>query len=67
VEVEPDGGIVVTIWNDSSVSTLEGTRLVKRIVLSMPPADASVDVRDGRVGVVSVAKQRFELWPWPAR
>ena len=67
VEVEPDGSIVITIWNDSSVSTLEGTRLVKRVVLSMPPADASVDIRRHRVGVVSVQTDRFELWPWPAR
>ncbi|MDQ6690085.1 MAG: hypothetical protein M3Z18_06205 [Gemmatimonadota bacterium] len=67
VEIEPDGSAVITIWNDSSVSTLEGTRLVKRVVLSMPPADASVDLRRRRVGVVSVATDRFELWPWPAR
>ncbi len=67
VEIEPDGRIIVTIWNDSSVSTLEGTRLVKRVVLSMPPADASVDARRGRVGVVSVAVDRFELWPLPGR
>jgi len=67
VEIEPDGRIVITIWNDSSVSTLEGTRLVKKVVLSMPPADASVDMRRGRVGVVSVAVDRFELWPLPSR
>ena len=67
VEIEPDGRIIVTIWNDSSVSTLEGTRLVKRVVLSMPPADASIDARRGRVGVVSVAVDRFELWPLPGR
>jgi sugar lactone lactonase YvrE len=66
VEIEPDGSTVITIWNDSSVSTLEGTHLVKRVVLSMPPADASVDIRRRRVGVVSVATDRFELWPWPA-
>jgi sugar lactone lactonase YvrE len=67
VEIEPDGRIVITIWNDSSVSTLEGNSLVKRVVLSMPPADASVDVRRGRVGVVSMVPDRFELWPWPVR
>jgi len=67
VEIEPDGRIVITIWNDSSVSTLEGTQLVKRVVLSMPPADASVDMRRHRVGIVSVATDRFELWPRPAR
>jgi sugar lactone lactonase YvrE len=66
VEVEPDGTIIVTVWNDSSVSTLDGNRLVKKLTLSMPPADASVDVRRGRIGVVSVAVDRFELWPWPA-
>ena len=67
VEIEPDRSIVITIWNDSSVSTLEGHSLVKRVVLSMPPADASVDMRRGRVGVVSMVPDRFELWPWPAR
>lgn len=67
VEVEPDRTILVTVWNDSSVSTLEGNRLVKRVVLSMPPADASVDMRRRQVGVVSITTNRFELWPWPAR
>lgn len=66
VEVEPDNTIVITIWNDSTVSTLTGNKLVKKIRLSMPPADASLDVSRGRVGVVSVAVDRFELWPWPA-
>lgn len=65
VEVEPSGSIVITIWNDSTVSTLEGNKLVKQLRLSMPPADASVDTKRGRVGVVSVAVDRFELWPWP--
>src|SRR2546423_3079764 len=65
VEVQPSGSIVITIWNDSSVSTLEGNQLVKHLRLSMPPADASVDTKRGRVGVVSVAVDRFELWPWP--
>ena len=66
VEIQPSGAIVITIWNDSSVSTLEGSKLVKHLRLSMPPADASVDTKRGRVGVVSVAVDRFELWPWPA-
>jgi hypothetical protein len=65
VEVQPSGSVVITIWNDSSVSTLEGASLVKHLRLSMPPADASVDTKRGRVGVVSVAVDRFELWPWP--
>lgn len=65
VEVQPSGAILITVWNDSSVSTLEGNKLVKRLRLSMPPADASVDTKRGRVGIVSVAVDRFELWPWP--
>jgi sugar lactone lactonase YvrE len=67
VEIESDRSIVITSWNDSSVSTLEGSNLVRRVVLSMPPADASVDMRRGRVGVVSMVPNRFELWPWPTR
>ena len=65
VEVQPNGSIVITIWNDSTVSTLEGNKLVRKLRLSMPPADATVDTKRGRVGVVSVAVDRFELWPWP--
>ena len=65
LEVEPDNAILVTAWNDSSVSTLEGNRLVRKLRLSMPPADASLDVSRGRVGVVSLDVDRFELWPWP--
>lgn len=64
VEVQPDGRILVTIWDDSSVSTLDGKALTKRVVLSMPPADASVDAKRGRIGIVSVDKDAFELWPW---
>jgi sugar lactone lactonase YvrE len=67
VEVQPDGRILITIWDDSSVSTLDGAALTKRVVLSMPPADASVDTKRGRVGVVSVDKDSFELWAWPSR
>lgn len=67
VEVEPDGTIIITVWNDSSVSTLDGNHLTRKLVLSMPPADASVDIKRGRIGVVSVAVDRFELWPWPAK
>jgi sugar lactone lactonase YvrE len=65
VEVEPDNSVLITVWNDSSVSTLERNKLVKRLRLSMPPADVSMDVSRGRVGVVSVAVDRFELWQWP--
>ena len=65
VEVERDGSILITSWNDSTVSTLEGTRLAHRLgPLSMTPADVSMDARRGRVGVVSMEVGRFELWTW---
>ena len=65
VEVERDGSILITSWNDSTVSTLEGTRLAHRLgPLTMTPADVSMDVRRGHVGVVSMEAGRFELWTW---
>lgn len=67
VEVEPNGAILITSWNDSSVSTLEGPKLVPRISkLPYPPADVSMDVGRSRVGIVSLANNRFELWEWPS-
>jgi sugar lactone lactonase YvrE len=66
VEVEPDGSILITSWNDSTVSTLQGNQLVRKLgPFSMTPADVSMDTRRGRVGVVSMEAERFELWTWP--
>jgi DNA-binding beta-propeller fold protein YncE len=68
VEVAPDGTVLVTSWNDSSVAVLQGNRLVRRLSrLSMTPADVSLDARRGRVGIVSLEANRFELWAWPTR
>ena len=68
VEVGRDGQILVTSWNDSSVALLDGARLVPRVApLSMPPADVSRDERRGRIGIVSLAADRFELRAWPPR
>lgn len=65
VEVERDGTILITAWNDSSVSTLEDGRLVRRIgPMTMTPADVTMDPRRGRVGIVSLEANRFELWTW---
>jgi sugar lactone lactonase YvrE len=67
VEVERDGSILITSWNDSSVSTLEGTKLVPRISkLPFQPADVSMDAARSRVGIVSLVANRFELWQWPS-
>ncbi|MGH7624740.1 MAG: SMP-30/gluconolactonase/LRE family protein [Gemmatimonadaceae bacterium] len=66
VEVEPDGSVLITSWNDSSVATLNRDRLVRRIAnLSMTPADVTMDVAHARVGIVSLTANRFELWSWP--
>jgi sugar lactone lactonase YvrE len=67
-EVEHDGTILITSWNDSSVSTLEGPKLIPRISkLPYQPADVSMDQVRSRVGIVSLVANRFELWEWPSR
>jgi sugar lactone lactonase YvrE len=66
LEVEADGRTLLTSWNDSSVSELQTTRLVRRIgPLGAPPADISVDPRHDRVGIVFLTANRFELWTLP--
>ena len=68
VEAEPNGQVLITSWNDSSVSTLEGSKLVPRIAnLPYQPADVSMDVGRSRVGIVSLVANRFELWEWPPK
>lgn len=65
-EVEHDGTILITSWNDSSVATLEGQKLVPRITkLGYQPADVSMDAAHSRVGIVSLVANKFELWEWP--
>jgi hypothetical protein len=67
VEAEPNGQVLITSWTDSSVSTLEGAKLVPRIAnLPYEPADVSMDVGRSRVGIVSLVANRFELWEWPS-
>lgn len=63
IEVERDGRAFITSWADSSVFQLHGTRL-HRIIgpLDAPPADVSLDQRNGRIGVVFLTANRFELW-----
>jgi sugar lactone lactonase YvrE len=66
LEVAGDGRVLLTSWSDSSVSELRGTRLVRRIgPLDAPPADVSLDSKHGRIGVVFVTTNRFELWTLP--
>ncbi len=67
VEIQPDGQIVITSWNDSSVSTVDGSKLVRHIKLSIPLADVSMDTKRQRVGIVSMMTDQFQLWAWPRR
>jgi SMP-30/gluconolaconase/LRE-like protein len=63
IEVEPDGRTFLTSWADSSVLQLHGTRLHRSIgPLDAPPADFSLDRRNGHAGVVFLTANRFELW-----
>lgn len=66
LEVEADGRVLLTSWNDSSVSELRGRRLVRRIgPLGAPPADIALDAARRRVGVAFLTANRFELWTLP--
>lgn len=66
IEVGHDGRILVTSWNDSSVVLLDGDRLVTQVGrLPFAPADVSRDERRGRIAVVSLASNRFELHALP--
>ena len=66
LEVEADGRVLLTSWNDSSVLELRGRHLVRRIgPLAAPPADISLDARRHRLGVAFLTANRFELWALP--
>lgn len=66
IEVERDGTILITSWNDSSVMSLRGHSLVRRIgKLNEPIADVSMDARRHQVGIVELVADRFELWTLP--
>lgn len=66
IEVEKDGTILITSWNDSSVLSLRGHTLVRRIgKLASPIADVSMDAHRHQVGIVSLVANRFELWTLP--
>jgi len=66
IEVEKDGTILITSWNDSSILSLRGHELVRRIgKLDTPIADVSMDARRHQVGIVCLVANRFELWTLP--
>lgn len=66
IEIEHDGTILITSWNDSSILSLRGRTLDRRIGgLTAPPADVSEDARRHQVGIVYLVANRFELWTLP--
>jgi len=66
IEIEKDGTILITSWNDSSIVALRGHDLVRQIGrLAAPPADVSEDMRRHQVGIVYLVANRFELWTLP--
>ncbi len=65
IEVERDGMVFVTSWADSSVESVEGGKLVRRIGGFGSPADVTYDAAHHRVGVVLLQENRFELWTLP--
>lgn len=65
IEVERDGMVLITSWADSSVESVEGGKLVRRIGGFGSPADVTYDAARHRVGVVLLQDDRFELWTLP--
>ena len=68
LEVEADGRVLLTSWGDSTVNELAGNRTVRVAgPMEAAPADIAVDAKRGRMGVVLLTANRFELWTLPAK
>jgi hypothetical protein len=58
--------VLITSWADSTVLSLDGDKLVRRISgFGTPPADVTYDAGRRQVGIVSLVDNRFELWTLP--
>lgn len=68
LEVEADGRVLFTSWGDSTVNELVGDKTV-RVLGPLPAgvADVTVDAKRGRMGVLLLTANRFELWTLPAK
>ena len=62
VEVTPDGTVLVSAWNDSTVNAVRDGRLVPLIRGVPSAADIGYDPRRRRVGVPLIADGRIEIW-----
>ena len=59
------GKIVVSSWNDSSVSLVEGTQLIKLVSGVPGPAGIGYDSKRNRVLIPVFEKNRVEVWQLP--
>jgi sugar lactone lactonase YvrE len=67
IEVTPDGSVLVSAWNDSTVNVLRDGRLLP-IIRGVPAAaDIGLDARRLRVGIPLIRDDRVEIWQLPRR
>ncbi len=65
IEVLPGGRVLVTVWNDSTVSELAG-KDIRPLIRNVPSAaDLGVDPVAGVVAVPILGEDRVELWRLP--
>lgn len=62
VDVLPDGRLLVTSWNDSSLLVIQGGERRRVIAGLSQPADFGIDTRRGRVAIPLVMINRVEVW-----
>lgn len=62
VEVTPEGTVLVSAWNDSSINAARDGRLVPLIRGVPSPADIGYDHKRRRIGVPLIADGRIEIW-----
>jgi hypothetical protein len=62
IEVLPGGRVLVSAWNDSTVSEIAGDRLRPLIRGVSAAADIGVDPRAGIVAVPLLREDRVEFW-----
>jgi sugar lactone lactonase YvrE len=62
IEILRDGRILISAWNDSTVSVVEGDR-IRPVIRGVPaPADIGLDPETGTVAVPLILDGRVELW-----
>jgi len=67
VEAMPDGRLLVSAWNDSSVHLIGGGKDEKIIRGLWQPADIGVDTRRNRIAIPKPVRDRVEFWELPRR